>query len=117
MAGNDFTTALDTSREIELTDTGRVSGRRTSRPVWFVREGGTLYLLPVSGSDTQWYRNVLATPTIQLSTGDAEYTGTADTITDAANVGQVVKDFGEKYGAADIARLYPNPDVAVRVAL
>lgn len=117
MAGHDFRTALDTSREIELTDTGRVSGKRTSRPVWFVREGGTLYLLPVSGSDTQWYRNVLRTPTIQLSAGDAEFIGTANTITDAAHVEQVIKDFGEKYGAADIERLYPNPNVAVRVAL
>jgi hypothetical protein len=27
--------------------------------VWFVLEGQKLYLLPVKGSETQWYNNVL----------------------------------------------------------
>jgi hypothetical protein len=29
-------------------------------------EGEKLYLLPVQGSDTQWYRNVLQNPTIRI---------------------------------------------------
>ena len=49
---------LSRSREINITVTGRKSGRAISIPVWFVSEDNRLYLLPVSGSDTQWYKNV-----------------------------------------------------------
>ncbi len=46
-------------REINITVTGRKSGRAITIPVWFVLEGENLYLLPVLGADTQWYKNVL----------------------------------------------------------
>jgi hypothetical protein len=50
---------LSTANEIDLTVKGRKSGQEISRPVWFVHEDDKLYLLPVQGSDTNWYRNVL----------------------------------------------------------
>ena len=50
---------LSTANEIDLTVRGRKSGLDISRPVWFVHEDDNLYLLPVQGSDTNWYRNVL----------------------------------------------------------
>ena len=53
---------LSRYREIDLTVTGRKSGRTISQPVWFVLEDEKLYLLPVRGSDTQWYKNVLKHP-------------------------------------------------------
>ncbi len=40
---------LSRYREINLTVTGRTSGRAISIPVWFVVENDKLYLLPVSG--------------------------------------------------------------------
>jgi hypothetical protein len=46
---------------------GRKSGRTISIPVWFVLEGEKLYLLPVQGSNTQWYKNVLRNPQIALA--------------------------------------------------
>ena len=39
MAFADFENALNDTNEVELTTTGRTSGRESSRPVWFVREG------------------------------------------------------------------------------
>jgi F420H(2)-dependent quinone reductase len=69
MAFADFRNALNDANEIALTTTGRISGRQSSRPVWFVLEGETLYLLPVTGSDGEWYKNVLKTPTIRLAAG------------------------------------------------
>ena len=51
-----FMSQLARHREITLTVTGRKSGRAISIPVWFVLEDRKLYLLPVTGSDTQWYR-------------------------------------------------------------
>ena len=53
---------LSRYRQIKLSVIGRKSGKIISNPVWFVLEGEKLYLLPVLGSDTQWYKNVLKNP-------------------------------------------------------
>ena len=57
---------LSRYREINITMTGRKSGRTISIPVWFVLEDAKLYLLPVQGSNTQWYKNVLKNPTTRI---------------------------------------------------
>ena len=49
-------------RQIKISVIGRKSGHAISIPVWFVLEGENLFLLPVRGSDTQWYKNVLRNP-------------------------------------------------------
>ena|SRR5204863_1757795 len=36
------------------------------------RKLDTLYLVPVQGSDTQWYKNVLKNPSIRIKAGGAE---------------------------------------------
>ena len=41
-----FEAALERTDEIELTTTGRVTGKPISCPVWFVRRGEKLYLVP-----------------------------------------------------------------------
>ncbi|HYW40227.1 MAG TPA: nitroreductase/quinone reductase family protein [Terriglobales bacterium] len=53
-------------REIKISVIGRKSGKTISMPVWFVLEGEKLYLLPVQGSDTQWYKNVLKNSSIRI---------------------------------------------------
>jgi hypothetical protein len=53
-------------RQIKLSVIGRKSGPTISIPVWFVLEGEKLYLLPVEGSETQWYKNVLHNPSIRI---------------------------------------------------
>ncbi len=63
MTRTDFRTALQGANELEITVTGRTSGRSLSYPVWFALDGDKLYLLPVRGSDTDWYKNVRKTPT------------------------------------------------------
>jgi hypothetical protein len=117
MPVTDFETALTKTRQLELTTTGRVSGRQTSRPVWFVRQGETVYLLPVSGSGSQWYKNLVKTPAIRLAANRAEYSTRAKPVTDPGTVGQVVDNFSAKYGADQVAQFYPHPDVAVEVPL
>ena len=117
MVQTDFRTALQGSNEIEITVTGRRSGRSLSYPVWFVLEGDKLYLLPVRGSDTDWYKNLLKTPTIRLEAHGKTYTTSATPITDEAQVGEVVKKFRDKYGAGTVNTLYSRLDVAVEVPL
>jgi deazaflavin-dependent oxidoreductase (nitroreductase family) len=116
MAGK-FSTALDDVNEITITVTGRVTGREISAPVWFVAEDGELYLLPVHGSDSDWYKNLLKTPRMQLAADRATITATATPITDPARDRTVVEKFRAKYGADQIAAYYPKTDVAVEVTL
>ena len=104
---------LSRYREINITVTGRKSGRTISIPVWFVSEDDKLYLLPVQGSDTQWYKNVLNNPTIRMDARGAEAKLKAVLITDAAQVKSVVDKFRAKYGASDVKKYYSKFDVAV----
>ena len=46
-----FEAALERTDEIELTTTGRATGKPVSCPVWFVRRGEKLYLVPGDGTD------------------------------------------------------------------
>jgi hypothetical protein len=62
----DFKKRLARYRRIKITVIGRKSGRTISIPVWFVLEGEKLYLLPVQGSETQWYKNVIQNPSIRI---------------------------------------------------
>jgi hypothetical protein len=60
-------------RQIKLSVIGRKSEQTISVPVWFVLEGDTLYLLPVQGSDTQWYKNVLKNSSIRIDARGVEW--------------------------------------------
>jgi deazaflavin-dependent oxidoreductase (nitroreductase family) len=100
-------------RQIKISVVGRKSGRTISMPVWFVLEGEKLYLLPVQGSDTQWYRNVLKNPSIRIDARGVEAEFRAHSVTDAKGVKSVVEKFGEKYGAKDVKKYYSKFDVAV----
>src|SRR4029077_9980898 len=84
---------LSRYREIKISVTGRKSGRTISIPVWFVLEDETLYLLPVQGSDTQWYKNVLKNPSIRIEARGAEAEFKAVPLTDAKRFSSVAKNF------------------------
>ncbi len=103
---------LSRYREITITVSGRKSGRSISIPVWFVFEDSKLYLLPVQGSDTQWYKNVLKNPQIRIEARGAEAECKVVTITDTSQVSSVVEKFRAKYGA-DVKKYYSKFDVAV----
>jgi deazaflavin-dependent oxidoreductase (nitroreductase family) len=104
---------LSRSREINITVTGRKSGRTISNPVWFVFEDDNLYFLPVQGSDTQWYKNVLNNPTIRIDARGAEAEVKGVPVTDAKGVSSVVEKFRAKYGTNDVKKYYSKFDVAV----
>src|ERR1051326_711015 len=108
---------LARASEINITVTGRKSGRNIVLPIWFVWEGSTLYLLPVKGSDTQWYKNVLKKPSMRIEAGGAEAEIQAVPVTDAAQVKSVVEKFRAKYGSGDVKKYYSKFDVAVIVRM
>ena len=116
MARTNFSSAVQSASEIEITVTGRSSGRSLSYPVWFALEGEKLYLIPVKGSDTDWYKNLRKTPTIHLAAREKTFTTSARFLTDEAQIGEVLEKFRDKYGR-NVKSYYPKLDVAVEVPL
>jgi len=108
---------LRSADEIQLTVVGRKSGRKIPRPVWFGLQGEKLLLLPVSGSKTQWYRNVSKDPNVEISVGKDVYKLHAKTVSNQQRIGEIVGKFKEKYGDGDIKRYYRNFDSAVELSL
>jgi deazaflavin-dependent oxidoreductase (nitroreductase family) len=104
---------LSRSREITITVIGRKSGRSISIPVWFVLDDDKLYLLPVQGSDTQWYKNILENPSIRIKADGVQTELRAVAVTETAQVKSVVEKFRKKYGADDVKKYYSKFDVAV----
>jgi deazaflavin-dependent oxidoreductase (nitroreductase family) len=104
---------LSRSSEINIRVTGRKSGRTISIPVWFVFEDGKLYLLPMQGSDTQWYKNVIKKPSIGIDARGAQAEVQVALVTDAKQVSSLVEKFRAKYGANDVKKYYSKFDVAV----
>jgi hypothetical protein len=104
-------------RQIKISVIGRKSGQTISIPVWFVLEGEKLYLLPVQGSDTQWYKHVLKNPSIRIDARGAEAEFRAQPINEVDVVKSVIEKFREKYGAKDVEKYESKFDVAVVVEL
>jgi hypothetical protein len=115
MSKSNFYQELNSASEITLSAKRRKSGRDIPRPVWFVHEGNTLYLLPNYGSDTNSYKNFLANQTLKISVSDEEISTRGKPITDSSRVRDVMSKFSSKYG--DVRKYYPKPDVAVEVSL
>jgi deazaflavin-dependent oxidoreductase (nitroreductase family) len=117
MDGLEVQKALDSSVELQITVTGRKSGREFSTPVWFVREGKTIYLMPVRGSKNQWYKNVLKSKRIKISSGRVSLELAAKLINDSKRVVSIADKFRKKHGVADVKRYYSRFDAAVELNL
>jgi deazaflavin-dependent oxidoreductase (nitroreductase family) len=113
----EFTAALQGSNEVNVAVTGRVTGRQIANPVWFVQEDGMVYLLPVRGSDTSWFKNVRAIPNVRLTAGEASVTAPAEPVTDRGRTQDIIEKFRAKYGANQIKQYYSKLDVAVEVSV
>jgi hypothetical protein len=116
-SNNDLKDHLSRYRQIKISVIGRKSGRTISISVWFVLEGEKLYLLPVQGSETQWYKNVLQNPSIRIDARGVEEGFRAMPIRESKDVKSVVERFREKYGAKDVKKYYSKFDVVVVVQL
>ena len=115
--GEAFRRLLQERMELELTVRGRRSGLEHILPVWFVVQGDILHLVPVSGSDTNWYGNILVHPDVTLTVDGESLRVTVRPITEPKLVTATVERFRARYGAAQIARYYSKLDVAVEIEL
>src|SRR5262245_58854208 len=114
---NKFIEALKRENEIQLFVKGRITGKESSRPVWFVLQGHQLLLLPVTGVKTQWYRNIIKNPTVRITISGESFNGLAQPIKDQHEISEVIDQFKAKYGAGDVKKYYPRLDAASKVNL
>jgi hypothetical protein len=115
MSKADLHQRLNRVYELTLSVKGRKSGRDIPRPIWFVHECNTLYLIPVQGSDTNWYKNVLVDPTLKISVNGIETSVRGKLITGSNMVDYIVGKFKSKYGEGEVKKYYTKFDVAVEV--
>ena len=117
MTEDALTQGLKKRRQISITVIGRRTGRSITRPVWFVFEDNALWLVPVYGSQTQWYRNLQAHRSITIRVGSERRELRARLLKNAPAVRKVIRRFREKYTAEQIERWYTGLDVAVQIPL
>ena len=65
-----------------LTHTGRKSGQRRRTPVNYARVGNDVYCTAGFGAGTDWYRNILAHPNVEVWLPDGWWAGVADDVTE-----------------------------------
>lgn len=109
--------ALRRRKEISITVRGRRTGRKITLPVWFALGDGTMWLLPVGGSRSQWLRNVAADPLLVIRAGTIRRAVRGEVIRGKARVRPVVEQFVEKYGRGEVRRYYTLFDAAVWIRL
>ena len=117
MPATDLKKTLDSSKELEITVTGRKTGKKITLPTWFVKDGGKLLFLPVQGSETNWYRNIKHSPTMGISVGGTSITVKARPTGSTERARVVAEKFRAKYGAPDVKKYYAKFDASVEVAL
>jgi len=73
--------------------------------------------MPVKGSKNQWYKNVLKSRRIKISSGKVSLELAAKPINELKRVGSIADKFRKKHGASDVKRYYTRYDAAVELNL
>jgi deazaflavin-dependent oxidoreductase (nitroreductase family) len=92
--------AIESRSTVELTTTGRKSGKPRKATIWFVHEGGRIYLQSGQGGKTDWYRNLTKNPEVTLDFGELRFRGRAKVVDDPKEEERVRKLFPQKYWMA-----------------
>jgi len=86
-----------------ITTIGRRSGLPRRTPVNYASGENEVYCLAGFGSRSDWYRNVLASPNVQVWIGRRGWAGRAETMTDPAEWLPIYRWIARRAGFADRA--------------
>jgi deazaflavin-dependent oxidoreductase (nitroreductase family) len=84
-----------------LTTRGRVSGREHTIEIWFAIQGQTLYMLSGGRDRSDWVKNILRTPAVQVKILGKSFFGKARLISDAEEDALARKLLYDKYTPRD----------------
>ena len=80
-----------------LTTTGRNTGQPHTIEIWFALQDQTLYMLSGGREKSDWVKNTLRTPAVQMKINNTTFSGQARHVTDATEEAQARKIVFEKY--------------------
>ena len=81
-----------------LTTRGRVSGRARRTPLWYIRQGNTIYCLSGWGPSSDWFRNLGANADVLVRIGGQTWETRGEIISDPPQLERILRSFREKYG-------------------
>ncbi|MDG7007550.1 MAG: hypothetical protein JRN06_04825 [Nitrososphaerota archaeon] len=116
------TTEMSLKGDLEgLIDVGlSVGGLPSAKPVpvWFVERKGVLYSLPLQGTKTLWYMDVVRDPKVTVTFRSQTFHGTALPVTDAKEVRRIVRWFKDRYGLRNYENyIGARADVGVKIEI
>jgi deazaflavin-dependent oxidoreductase (nitroreductase family) len=85
---------------IELTTTGRKSGNEHTKPIWFVVSDGKIVVQAGKNGKTDWYQNLVKTPTGVARQEGYLFRVRARPVTEPARVEAIHRLFLQKYTSA-----------------
>jgi deazaflavin-dependent oxidoreductase (nitroreductase family) len=85
---------------IDLTTTGRKTGKEHTRPVWFVVLDDRIVVQAGKNGKTDWYENLQKNPAANVHQGEYRFRVHARAIDDPARVDAIHKLFLSKYTSA-----------------
>jgi deazaflavin-dependent oxidoreductase (nitroreductase family) len=106
---------LKRSTEVNITVIGRRTKKRFSAPVWYVLDGEKVVLVPMKGSDNNWFKDLENNPQIELSAGGIAIPLKATLVRDSDRVEKVLDRFRAKYRSIWSESYYVKRDVYVEV--
>jgi deazaflavin-dependent oxidoreductase (nitroreductase family) len=95
--------ALDQVRDrstLEIVTVGRRTGKRHTRPIWFVVAHGSILVQAGKDGRTDWYRNLRANPDVTARVGGYSFRARAVPVEDPARVEGIHRLFLDKYTSA-----------------
>ena len=106
---------LKQSSEVNITVTGRKTNKKFSTPVWFVLDGRKVILVPMKGSDNDWFKDLVADSRIELGAGATTIPSEATLVRNPKRVEEVLGKFRAKYNSMWSESYYTKRDVCVEV--
>jgi hypothetical protein len=100
---------------VRITVTGRRTKKRFSTPVWFVLDGEKAILVPMKGSDNEWFKDLVREPQIELGIDDTTIPFKATLVRDSTKVEKVLDRFRAKYKSMWSESYYAKRDVYAEI--
>lgn len=91
--------------------------KRITTPVWFVVDGPNVILVPMKGSENEWFKNLEKNPQIELSVDESAIPFTAKIVRDSDRVEMVLDRFRSKYKSMWSESYYTKRDVYVELTI
>jgi deazaflavin-dependent oxidoreductase (nitroreductase family) len=98
--------ALLGRRVMILTTTGRVSGKPRRTPLWYLREGDTVYCFSGWGASSDWYKNLGACPHGVVRIGRRRWETQGSPVNETSRREELLKRLQEKYGRRTVRMFY-----------